>query len=249
MTTPYPRSQSAAAPQTSTPIIPWLARHWLPVAVAAIGLYVGLPWLAPVFMALGWSGAASVIYAIYSTQCHQLPERSYFLFGPQLMYPLADIQAAWQDTANPLILRQFVGDAALGWKVAWSDRMVSLYTSVFAASLGYWPLRGRLRALPWPLFVALALPMVIDGATHFVSDLAGIGRGFRDSNAWLVSLTGGAFPAWFYAGDAVGSLNWWLRLITGGLFGIGLVWMAYPHLDTAFTAAARDRQGEAPARR
>jgi len=36
-------------------------------------------------MHLGKPGLASLIYLFYSPQCHQLPQRSYFLFGDRLM--------------------------------------------------------------------------------------------------------------------------------------------------------------------
>lgn len=45
----------------------------------------------------------------------------------------------------------------------------------------------------------------------FFSDLAGIGQGFRDSNAWLAALSQQSLPAAFYAGDAWGSFNAWMR--------------------------------------
>ncbi len=63
-----------------------LCRHWVLVVGVLLGLYVGLPFLAPVLMQLGWPRGANVIYAFYATQCHQLPQRSFFLFGPKLMY-------------------------------------------------------------------------------------------------------------------------------------------------------------------
>jgi len=88
--------------------------------------------------------------------------------------------------------------------------------------------------LPLWGFIVLALPMALDGGTHLLSDLAGIGQGFRDSNTWLIVLTGGALPAEFYAGDSLGSFNSWMRLVTGVLFGLGAVWLAYPHLEMAF---------------
>ena len=218
----------------------WLCRHWLLVANLLFGLYAGLPWAAPVLMKIGWRNAGTAIYSIYSTQCHQLPQRSFFLFGPQRMYSLSDIQANWQTRDNPVILRRFIGNPALGWKVAWSDRMVSMFTSVFLFGLLYDPLRKRLRPLSIWGFVLLVLPMVVDGTTHALSDLAGIGRGFRDGNAWLVAATGNALSTVFYAGDALGSFNSWMRLITGALFGLGVVWFAYPHLESAFTDAARE---------
>ena len=114
-----------------------IARHWLLFTNLLIVVWVGLPWLAPVFMHWGWTSAGKAIYFIYSFQCHQLPERSYFLFGRQTMYSLAEIQAAWQTTTDPFTLRQFIGNPETGWKVAWSDRMVSMYTSILLGSLLY----------------------------------------------------------------------------------------------------------------
>ena len=107
------------------------------------------------------------------------------------MYSLAEIQAAWQQTNNPAILRQFDGNAIMGWKVAWSDRMVSMYTSILAGGLIYGFFRRRLRPLPLWGYALFVLPMGLDGGTHLISDLAGIGQGFRDSNAWLVSFANG----------------------------------------------------------
>jgi uncharacterized membrane protein len=212
----------------------FFCRHWLTVVIILLGLYVGLPLLAPVLMQLGWKGAANVIYAIYATQCHQMPQRSFFLFGPKAMYSLAEVQAVWQHTNNPLILRQFVGNAQMGWKVAWSDRMVSLYGGIWLFAMLWSPLRRRVKPLPWWGFVLLAPPMVLDGGTHFISDLAGIGQGFRDSNVWLAALTGNVLPTSFYAGDAFGSFNSWMRILTGLLFGLGVVWLACPYLQQAF---------------
>jgi uncharacterized membrane protein len=217
-----------------------LCRHWLLVVNVLLGLYVGLPWLAPVFMKLGWGPAGQLIYLIYSTQCHQLPERSFFLFGAQPMYSLAQVQAAWQNTSNPLVLREFIGTPAMGWKVAWSDRMVSLFTGMWAFGGVYGLVRRQLKALPLWGFALLGLPMALDGGTHLISDIAGIGQGFRDTNAWLAALTQHVLPTTFYAGDAFGSVNSWLRLITGVLFGLGAVWSLYPLLHVAFAEAGHE---------
>lgn len=146
------------------------------------------------------------------------------------MYSLAEIQAAWQDTANPMILRKFIGNEAMGWKIAWSDRMISFYTSVWLFALAWWPLRRKLKPISWWVFALLLLPMITDGSTHAVSDLRGIGLGFRDTNQWLVSITNNALSPTFYAGDALGSFNSWARLISGLLAGLAIVWLAFPYI-------------------
>ena len=215
------------------------ARHWLLFVNLIIALWVLLPWLAPVFMSWHWTGTGKVIYFIYSFQCHQLPERSYFLFGKEVTYSITDIHSAWQPTVDPYILRQFIGNPEMGWKVAWSDRMVSMYTSILFGGLLYGLVRKWLKPLPFWIFIILLLPMLIDGGTHMISDLAGIGQGFRDPNIWLQILTNSALSTAFYQGDALGSFNSWMRLITGILFGFALVGFAYPYINDSFAGIVR----------
>ncbi len=211
---------------------PFLARNWIIVFALGFGLYVGFPFLAPVLMHIGWTGPGMVIQKVYSTQCHQLPDRSFFLFGPQVMYPIQQIQAAWQNTTDPAVLRQFVGNAQMGWKVAWSDRMVSMYTSTWLFGLLWWVFRKRIRPLPLWGLILFWIPMALDGGSHFVSDIfGGVEGGFRYTNNWLAAFTQHALPTWFYLGNALGSFNSWMRLLTGVLFGLGLVLFAMPIID------------------
>jgi hypothetical protein len=74
--------------------------------------------------------------------------------------------------------------------------------------------------------------MLVDAISHMISDNGG--TGFRQDNAWAVWLTGGVFSPAFYAGTTIGTLNWWLRNITGVLFGLGLVWFLYSYLSSKF---------------
>jgi uncharacterized membrane protein len=62
------------------------ARHWIAVIAFFIGLYAGLPFLAPVLMAKGYTDLANIIYSAYRFACHQLPSRSYFIMGQQVAY-------------------------------------------------------------------------------------------------------------------------------------------------------------------
>jgi len=217
----------------STPALP--LPTWFTVFAITVGVYVLAPFLAPLFMSIGWSGAGKAIYFVYSFLCHQLPERSYFLFGPNFTYSLAEIQSVWQNTNNPLILRQFIGNPEMGWKVAWSDRMISMFGSTWIFGLLWYPVRRRIPKLPFWALSLFLLPMAVDGSTHFISDFWGIGLGFRDSNLWLAALTGHFFPSTFYAGDAWGSFNSIMRLLSGVLFGLGIVWFAFPYLGESFS--------------
>lgn len=55
-----------------------------------------------------------LIYRAYGYICHQLPQRSWFLFGPKLTYTLV-ITGVWPaQSADEL--RLFVGTPAMGWK-------------------------------------------------------------------------------------------------------------------------------------
>lgn len=211
-------------------VFEWISDHWIATFVAIYGLWVFLPFLAPVFMKLGLSSEGKVIYFIYSFFCHQLPERSFFWFGEKSMYSLREIQDAWQNTVNPMILRKFIGNETMGWKVAWSDRMISFYTSIWFFAVLWWPLRRKIRPLSWWSFALLLLPIALDGGSHALSDLAGVGQGFRDSNQWLAALTNHSLPTAFYAGDALGSFNSWARFITGLLAGLAVVWLVFPYI-------------------
>jgi uncharacterized membrane protein len=212
----------------------WASTHWLGIFLTIYGLWILTPLLAPVFMLIGWTGLGKGIYFVYSFFCHQLPERSFFFFGENTMYSLSQIQAVWQNTADPMILRQFIGTESLGWKVAWSDRMISFYSSVWLFAVAWMPFRKKVKPLSILGFALLLLPMALDGSTHMLSDFAGIGQGFRDTNQWLATLTSNALPASFLIGDALGSFNSWMRILSGLAAGLGIVWLAFPNLEESF---------------
>ncbi len=101
-----------------------------------------------------------------------------------------------------------------GYPVCYCHRCTALYTSLLLMSLlytvGRWPNsinRG------WVLL--LTLPMVLDGIWHVLNDVAP-SLGLRS------------------AASDVGSLNFWLRMTTGTLFGVGIVLWAYPHIQREF---------------
>jgi uncharacterized membrane protein len=216
-----------------------LSRHWLAYANLFWGVLVGLPWLAPVLMRSGATGLAKGIYSLYSYLCHQLANRSFFLFGSRLMYSYTDLLPYAADANTYPGLRAFIGAPELGYKVAWSDRMVSLYGGIFLGGVLFALLRRWLKSPRWTLLLLMIVPIVLDGTTHMISDWGGVGQGFRYGNAWLAYLTQNVLPANFYIGNELGSFNSWMRLITGLLAGLGITWMLYPPLDDAFRETQR----------
>ena len=185
-----------------------MVRHFLAIITAIFGLWITLPWLAPVFAKLGWWGPANAIYTVYIFFCHQLPERAAILFG---------------------------------YQVAWCWRNSALYTSIFVVGLLCLTLgqAGRgpgilRRGISWQVLVLCSIPIALDGFSHMV--------GVRVDNAWFDALTGGAFHA-FTVGDQMGTLNWWLRILTGGLFGAAVALFGYPLLARTLREESRYWQG------
>jgi uncharacterized membrane protein len=161
-----------------------LAKHWLILANLFWGLYVGLPLLAPVLMDAGLTLPAKAIYTIYRPACHQRPERSYFYGGPQAIYSVEELEAAGLDT-NPFARE--IGNEQLGWKVAFCERDVAIYGSIFLTGLVYGMFRKRFsgRRMRVRTFALFLVPMAVDGILQLF--------GFYEST-WLVrSLTGAIF--------------------------------------------------------
>ncbi len=215
-------------------LICFFLRHWLALLLTPALIFVTIPFLAPIAMHNGWTGTGQVIYWLYAPFCHQLPQRSWFLFGAKLTYTLEEINQTYPYT-EWWQLRQFVGTPELGWKVAWSDRMVSFYFMTPIFGLLYALLRQFQIKIPPLSLRALLLslaPLTFDGLTRLLSDSLPLtlGGGFRDTNGWLVLLTANAFPT-FYAGDAAGTFNWWLRLVTGIVAAAGIAFCTFPLLN------------------
>ncbi len=193
-------------------LLEWLARgvirHWLALFNLGVALFIALPVAAPVLMAVGATTPARLIYLAYMPACHQLPERSYFLFGEKLVYTLEELEAQGLPPGLSLLRRRtFRGNPSVGYKVAFCQRDVAIYGSILLAGLAYGLLRRYrpIPRLPVKFYLLFLIPMGVDGVTQLI--------GLRQS-------------------------NWWLRTITGTLFGVGSVWLAYPLVDEAMRSAA-----------
>ncbi len=171
-----------------------LAKRWLFLANLTWGLYVGLPVLAPILMLMGHTWLGNIIHSAYKVACHQIPWRSFFIGGPQMVYTYDELRTL----LGPALTERYVGDVTIGYKVALCQRDVATYGTILLAGLVFGLVRRRLKPLPIWAFVLSLVPMGIDGTTQLF--------GLRES-------------------------NWQLRMITGALFGLASVWLAYPYLE------------------
>lgn len=76
-------------------VVRFVAWHWLPLANLLSFVLAALPLLAPYLMHLGLTLPARAIYLGYSLVCHQVPWRSFHLFGHQLAVCQRDFAIYW----------------------------------------------------------------------------------------------------------------------------------------------------------
>ncbi len=196
----------------------WFSKHYMLVFNFILFLYVGIPFLAPVFLKANMPIAAKVVYTIYKPLCHQLPFRSFFLFGDQIAYPrelagISDLKTYEEITGNdPLDLlaaRNYVGDEHYGFKIALCERDIAIWGSLLLFGLIFSLSKQRIKALPLFIWLALGVvPMGLDGG----SQLLGL----------LVTV-----PEWLPARESTPLL----RLITGALFGLTTAWFVFPLME------------------
>lgn len=191
-----------------------IARHWLAIFNTVVFVFFALPFLAPVLMNAGATGPANLIYRLYAPACHQLPDRSVFLYGDAHFHSLEELEATGAVPAGLNALQRqalrWRGNLELGWKVALCQRDLAIYGSIFLAGLVFGlvrpalrkrlPADGRWPKMPWWLLVLLLVPIAVDGFTQLF--------GLRTS-----------VPA--------------LRFFTGALMGAAVVWFAYPRVEEA----------------
>lgn len=166
-------------------LVLFIARHWLFLISTAVGLFVGLPILAPLLMAMGYTLPASVIYFLYRFTCHQLPQRSFFIGGPKHAYTFAEISAFTGET-DPLSLKHRpITDPALGYQVAFCQRDVAIFGAIFLAGLLFALVRHRVEPLPFKAYLLLIAPLALDGSIQLL--------GLWESTWVLRTFTGALF--------------------------------------------------------
>ena len=195
----------------------WLSKHYLAVFNLFLLLYVGIPFLAPVFKKVGWNGPAEVVYKIYRPVCHQWAFRSFFLFGEQTYYPHAAAKvpgtltfeqiSGITDINDPgrLQARLFEGTPRLGYKIAFCERDVAIWGAMALFGLVYAATGRHLPKMHWIVWILVGLvPIGLDGFSQLFSQIpiAFIQTylPYRESTPFLRTLTGSIFgfsTAWF----------------------------------------------------
>ena len=157
-----------------------LARHWLALFNAIVAVFVLAAVPGAALDAPGARRPASVIYLVYQPTCHQLPERSFFLFGPQGAYSVAELEAEGRasrpgPTSSQRRMLRYVGNPEIGYKVAICERDVAIYGSILLGGLLYGVARSflarrgrRVPKLPVKVYLIFLLPMVVDGVTQLM---------------------------------------------------------------------------------
>lgn len=103
-----------------------------------------------------------------------------------------------------------------GYQVCYCHRCTALYTGLFLMSLLYSIGRWR-HTISTRLMLLLTIPMVIDGVWHMLDDALPMALRSSESD--------------------VGSLNFWLRMITGVLFACGVILWSYPRVQRELATA------------
>ena len=222
----YDRVQRGQAISGADRVMYWISRHYLALLNVIMLFYFGLPLLAPVLMNAGLKTPANIIYTVYKPLCHQFAFRSFFLFGEQPYYPLAEagipgvktFEAATGivEVSDPTSYarfeaRNFVGNATMGYKMALCERDMAIYSAIFLFGLLYAATGRRLKPLHWLGWVLIGMaPIGLDGFSQLFSQMEW---------GWLVSF----LP--YRESTPV------LRVLTGALFGFATAWFAYPYME------------------
>jgi uncharacterized membrane protein len=209
----------------------WIAKHFLILFTAFLILYIGLPFLAPVFKKLEWNGPAEVIYKMYSPLCHQWAFRSFFLFGEQAYYPHAaagmdgvlsfETVTGITDLNDPsrLQARNFEGNAVTGYKIALCERDVAIWGAMALFGLIYTFTGKRIPKIHWTLWLLIGLaPIGLDGFSQLLSQLP---------FDWIQAI----FP--YRESTPL------LRSLTGMLFGTATAWFMFPLIEESMADTRR----------
>lgn len=206
----------------------WISKHYLLMINIVVILYLGIPFLAPVFMKINIPTPALAIYRVYGIVCHQLAYRSFFLFGEQIAYPrqaasVSPLKSFHEATGfnednsaeSILAARAYIGAPDNGYKIALCQRDIAIYAGILLFGLIYALFNRRIPPLPWYLWIIVGLiPIGLDGVSQLISQPPFSLIPYRESTPFL-------------------------RVLTGSLFGFTTAWFGFPSVEESMAETRR----------
>lgn len=208
----------------------WIAKRYLLILNLFMLFYVGLPFLAPTMMKLNMELPARIIYRIYKPFCHQFGFRSFFLYGEQAFYPLAEAGLSGVKTFEDVTgianlndpysftrfdARNYIGDDTVGYKVALCERDSAIYLAILGFGIVFGLTGRRFKSVHWLLWLLIGIgPIGLDGFSQLFSQF---------NWEWLASIVPYRESTPF------------LRALTGALFGLMTAWFAYPNIEESMS--------------
>ncbi|MGH2460483.1 MAG: DUF2085 domain-containing protein [Chloroflexota bacterium] len=151
-------------------------RHWLFTANLLLAVFSTLPVLAPVLAAMGLESLSNAIFVAYSLTCHQMPSRSYFIFGHQMAYCERNTAIYFSMTLAGLVYARARGHGVrrLSWRMYLLlilPMAVDGFTQLFGWRESTWLLRGITGTLFGAATVWLAFPLLEQSFEEIESEL------------------------------------------------------------------------------
>ncbi|MBL8102872.1 MAG: DUF2085 domain-containing protein [Anaerolineales bacterium] len=208
----------------------WIAKRYLLILNLFMLFYVGLPFLAPTLMKLNAELPAQLIYRMYKPFCHQFGFRSFFLYGEQPYYPLAEAGVSGARTFEEVTgianlsdpysftrfeARNYIGNDVVGYKIALCERDVAIYLAILGFGIVFGLTGRRFKSVHWMIWLLIGIgPIGLDGFSQLFSQF---------NWEWLASLVPYRESTPF------------LRALTGALFGLMTAWFAYPNIEESMS--------------
>lgn len=201
-----------------------ISKYFAEIIWAFFFLFV-LVAILPVFlMHTGHEEGANNIHSVYRIFCHQRVERTPFFLGAEgfvKFYSIEELQYLGaipeQNPNAPAGFEEeifgypYIGDEVVGYKTALCIRDLSIYATVVIFGLIYLILSRKNKKIykfDWKIALILTIPIAVDGIFQLIAELLGFD--------WV--------PQSYFD-------NQLKRIVTGVLFGIAIVMIAFPLLQ------------------
>ncbi len=239
----------------------WLGQHYMILFNLLAFLFVGLSFLAPIFMHAGLETPAKLLYIAYKPMCHQFAFRSWFLFGDQPYYPrelagvagvmtyeeLAELipdqlitvdgQQAFESYTHSRFPERIIPPEAPAWELS-SRAFIGVNNEV--VHTGYKTALCERDVAIWGSFFAFGLLFSlfrkqINPLPWYLWGLLAILPAGLDGGSQLLGFLVEIFPNIPIVRESTPLL----RTLTGAMFGVFTGWFLYPRIEGTMAGTRR----------